>query len=466
MKTYTKKQLIWTLIMTSLLSITIAVVGMFALLRVNPFGLTLDSAQLQQAYEIISSHYYSEVDESVLQEGAVAGAVRALNDPHSSYMNAEETAAFRERLESSFEGVGAMIQQLNGKIIISDVLAGSPALAANLQPNDQLQAVDGTPVGDQTLDEVIAQVKGPAGTTVVLSIWRNGDIIEVPIVRASIAQESATAGVVADQSEGYGYIDMRQSFGSDTAKEFANALSTLGPVETLVIDLRDNPGGYLQAVNDILDTLLSKEQPYVIIEDKDGNQKPYTSKLTANAPYEYVILVNENTASAAEIMSAALQQLAEATIVGMPTYGKGTVQQQYTLLNGGVLKLTVEHWLTPDGSSINGVGVTPDIEVQSSMYYQLPAVILSETLDVNATSMKVMTVQYMLQVAGYDVSTIDGVFHENLVTILTQFQSDKGIPQTGVIDVPTANAINILLKAYLADTTHDFQLQKALELAR
>ncbi|MGL4953580.1 MAG: peptidoglycan-binding protein, partial [Culicoidibacterales bacterium] len=146
--------------------------------------------------------------------------------------------------------------------------------------------------------------------------------------------------------------------------------------------------------------------------------------------------------------------------------GKGTVQQQFDLLNGGVLKLTVEHWLTPDGSSINDVGITPDVEISSSMYYQLPSVILSETIGVGEANAQVLTVQYMLQESGYDVPAVDGVFSDKLVAVLEQFQTAQGLAKTGVIDVPTANAINSLLKAYVSDESHDIQLQKVLEIVK
>lgn len=463
-KKYTNKQLgIFLVIAISVSSCLTGVAGL-AIMRINFLGATLNSAELQQANQIISENYFGEIDQQQLQAGAISGAVQALGDRHSSYLTPEETADFRERLESSFEGIGAMIQALDEKVIISDVLENSPAETAQLQPNDQIQAVDGNSVTGQSLDEVISQVKGPAGSNVTLTIWRNGEVIDVELTRASITQESAKTNVDLDENAGYGYIDMRQSFGSETAAEFAQALSALGAVQTLVIDLRDNPGGYLQAVSDILDLLVSKEEPYVIIEDKNGEQRPFVSKLATNANYEYVILVNENTASAAEIMTAALQQLANATVVGKQTYGKGTVQQQFELLNGGVLKLTVEKWLTPNGTSIDGVGITPDIEISPSIYYQLPSVILSETIKVGEANTQVLTTQYMLQEAGYSLSAIDGVFSEALVPVLQQFQSDQGIEITGVIDVPTANAINRILKTYLSDESHDIQLQKAIEV--
>ena len=175
--------------------------------------------------------------------------------------------------------------------------------------------------------------------------------------------------------------------------------------------------------------------------------------------------MNENTASAAEIMTAALQQLAGAQVVGLQTYGKGTVQQQFDLVNGGVLKLTVERWLTPDGSSIDGVGVTPDIEIKPEMIYQLPRIILSDVFRVGDTDLKILTAQYMLRELGYDIEERDGYFSETFVPVLEQFQQDVSIPVTGIIDVATANAINQRLSEYLADESHDVQLQKAIELA-
>lgn len=462
---YTRKQVVRTAIISASIAAVVSVSIVALSLNVNIFGASLQTLELKQVNEIIQKEFYGSVEESQLQAGAISGAVSALGDIHSSYMSADETAAFRERLESSFEGIGAMIQSLDGKIVISEVLEGSPALKAGLQQNDQIQAVDGNSVENQSLDEVIAQVKGPAGSEVVLTLWRNGEIIDLPITRASISQESA-ATMTLDQEETYGYIDMRQSFGASTAREFAHVLEQLGAVSTLVIDLRDNPGGYLDAVSEILSTLVSSAQPYVIIEDRNGNQREMRSDLTENAPYDYVVLVNENTASAAEIMSAALQQLADATIVGTTTYGKGTVQKQFDLLDGGVLKLTVEHWLTPNGTSINEVGVTPDVEVSPSIYYQLPTITLSETIQVDQANTKVLTAQYMLSYAGYEIDQIDGVFHESLVGVLKQFQTDQKLPVTGVIDVPTANALNTLLKAYTNDYKNDVQLQRAIELVQ
>lgn len=464
-RTYTRKQLTLMLALSVIIGMMITLFGGFIILRINPFGQSLNSIELKQAKEIIAQNFYGEADQAQMQAGAIAGAVQALGDPHSSYLSPEETTAFRERLESSFEGIGAMIQALDGKVIISDVLPDSPAQVANLQPNDQIQAVDGNPVGEQSLDEVIAQVKGPAGTEVVLTIWRDGTVSDVPVTRASIEQASAKTSLEGAKNEGYGYIDMRQSFGTQTANEFAQVLKELGGVETLVIDLRDNPGGYLQAVSEILDTLVNREKPYVIVESKDGTQTPFTSKLPVNAAYQYVILVNENTASAAEIMAAALQQLAGAQIVGVTTYGKGTVQQQFDLVNGGVLKLTVERWLTPDGSSIDGVGVQPDIEVRPSMFYQLPRIILSQPLTIGDTDMRILTAQYMLRELSYEVEVLDGYFNEAFATLVQKFQTAEQLPVTGLIDVATANRLNQYLSDYLADESHDVQLQKALEVA-
>ncbi|MGL4972575.1 MAG: S41 family peptidase, partial [Culicoidibacterales bacterium] len=165
-KKYTNKQLgIFLVIAISVSSCLTGVAGL-AIMRINFLGATLNSAELQQANQIISENYFGEIDQQQLQAGAISGAVQALGDRHSSYLTPEETADFRERLESSFEGIGAMIQALDDKVIISDVLENSPAETAQLQPNDQIQAVDGNSVTGQSLDEVISQVKGPAGSNV------------------------------------------------------------------------------------------------------------------------------------------------------------------------------------------------------------------------------------------------------------------------------------------------------------
>ena len=240
------------------------------------------------------------------------------------------------------------------------VLENSPGLKAGLQVGDQITAVDGTSVTQMAFDEVAAHVRGEPGTNVVISIVRNGTQQDFTITRDNIKLKTVAHEMMENN---IGYIQIA-SFSEDTAQEFSDAYTDLKNqgMKGLILDLRNNPGGLLTTCVEIAKNLVPKGD-IVSIVDKDGNKEVYSSDLE-QVPYPIVVLINNNSASASEILAGAIQDTHSGTIIGTTSYGKGSVQTILPMMDDDAVKLTIAKYYTPSGRSIDGVGITPDIEVQ------------------------------------------------------------------------------------------------------
>ncbi len=321
--------------------------------------------KLDQLNGIIENYYLyeDEIDEDALIDGIYSGYASALGDPYTEYYGEEETKALFETTSGEFTGIGAtMSKNVNsGKITIVNVYKDSPADKAGLEEGDILTGVDGESTAGQELDTVVSKVKGEKGTEVVLTISRDGEEMDLTAVRDIIEVQT----VDYEMKEGrIGYIYVSE-FDNVTYEQFKDALEDLEEqgMEGLVIDLRSNPGGVVSAVTDMLKLLLP-EGTIVSTKDKYGNEE----KITCDGDNEFTkplaVLVNQYSASASEIFSAAVQDYGIGQIVGVTTYGKGVVQQIISMDDGTSMKVTIAEYYTPSGRSINGEGVTPDVEVE------------------------------------------------------------------------------------------------------
>lgn len=307
--------------------------------------------------------YDDEIDEDQLIEGIYSGYTGALGDPYTTYYDEEDTEALMESTSGEFSGIGATMSQSiqDGKITVTSVYADSPAEEAGLREGDILYQVDGREVAGESLETVVSWVKGKKGTEVTLYVIRDGDKLEFTAVRDTIQVQT----VEYEMKEGeIGYIRVSE-FDTVTYEQFQTALEALENqnMKGLVIDLRNNPGGNLNTVTDMLKLLLPKGT-IVSTKDKNGN----TEEITCDGEHEFkkplAVLVNQNSASASEIFTGAVQDYGTGIIVGTTTYGKGVVQQLMDLGDGTCLKLTIAEYYTPSGRSINGTGVEPDVEVK------------------------------------------------------------------------------------------------------
>lgn len=312
------------------------------------------------AYRFIETKYVNDTDDVKLIDGAIDGMVKSLNDPHSNYLSPKMYKTLMEQTEGSFAGIGVVMGMDNEqKIHIVGIMENSPGQKAGLQEGDEILAVDGVPVTQMAFDEVAAHVRGQAGTDVVLTIMRDNTNQDITITRDNIKLKTVGHKMLDNN---IGYIQI-VSFSEDTANEFNEAYNDLKNqgMKALVLDLRNNPGGLLTTCVEIAKKLVPKGE-IVSIVDKQGNKETYSSSLEA-PEYPLAVLINKNSASASEILSGAIQDTKAGTIIGNTSYGKGSVQTILPMFENDAVKLTIAKYYTPSGRSIDGTGITPDIEI-------------------------------------------------------------------------------------------------------
>ncbi len=329
----------------------------------------VDMSLLWSVWRLLQQHYIepSNLQRQTMIFGAVRGLVGAVNDPYTTFMTPDENKEFHESLDGHLQGIGAELALRNARIIVVNPLKGSPAEHAGLLPQDIVLEVDGWSTEGQTLNDVVTRIRGKKGTTVRLLIAHPDDIepVIVSIVRDDITIPSVRSTVQQTQSGAVAILEINQ-FGTETTVEVREALRKLVPVdlEGLVIDLRNNGGGYLNGAVDITSFLLSSGK-VVSVERRDGEpQRHYVDGRPLLPDIPLVVLINEATASASEILAGALQDHGRATIVGSKSFGKGTVQEVIDLPGGGSLRVTAARWLTPNGRNLGKEGVTPDVPVE------------------------------------------------------------------------------------------------------
>ncbi len=318
-------------------------------------------SKLDSVYEEIMVSYYIDPDEEMMQEMMYKGLVAGLEDPYSAYMTAEEYESYQASLTGEFEGIGITFTTDNeGDFVIISVSKNSPAEKAGLKAGDILLKADGKTY--ETMEAISQAIRGKAGTVVKITYSREGKEHEVDIKREKIVNETVT-GEVLDGNIGYISIS---AFEMHTSENFIDMLEDMEAkkVKGLIIDLRDNGGGIVNSCVEITDTLMGKGT-IVSMEDRYGNSEEFDSdKETTALPY--VVLINENSASAAEIMAAAIKDNTDNPLVGTTTFGKGIVQYTGKLDDGSALKLTIMQYFSPKGTVIHEKGVKPDYEVKNN----------------------------------------------------------------------------------------------------
>lgn len=423
--------------------------------------------KVKQAYELISSKYVEEVNEEELLEGAIQGMLSTLDDPYSVYMDKDTAKQFSDSLDSSFEGIGAEVGMEAGKIIIVSPFKNSPAEKAGLQPNDHVISIDGQSVEGSDLNDTVLKIRGKKGTKVKIEVLRSGsrEKLSFNVTRDEIPIETVFSSVKREGQAKYGYIEIT-SFSEETAKDFKEELAKLEDqkIKGLVLDVRGNPGGYLQSVEEILKEFVTKDKPYIQIEERNGNKKRYFSNLNEKKEYPVTVLVDKGSASASEILAGALKEAGKYEVVGETSFGKGTVQQAVPMGDGSNIKLTLYKWLTPDGNWIHKKGVEPTVEVSQPKHLVTAPLQLEKPLAVDMNDEQIKTAQILLKGLGYEPGREDGYFGKKMAEAVKDFQKTNKLKTTGNIDVKTAEMINKKISEQRLDGKHDVQLKKALEI--
>lgn len=320
-----------------------------------------------EAWAYVQEQFYGEIPaEENRVYGAIRGMVNTYGDENTAFIEPSRAAIFREDVSGSFEGIGAAVRMDEmGRLIIAEPFAGRPAAEAGLLRGDVVLAVDGVSLQDLSLYEAIGLIRGPAGTTVTLTVFRDGvdEPFDVPVVRARIELEV----VESDRLEGdIGYVRLTD-FSRGAAGKVAEAIRALeaeGSLKGLIFDLRDNPGGLLDE-SIFVSSQFVGEGVITTERLKEGKEQVYEAQpggVALDVPL--VVLINRGSASASEIVAGAIQANDRGTLLGEQTFGKGTVQIPHTLSDGSELRVTIAEWLTPAGKQINGEGIVPDVYVE------------------------------------------------------------------------------------------------------
>jgi carboxyl-terminal processing protease len=324
-------------------------------------------APFWEAWDLLQENYVDQpLDEEVLMRGAIEGMMSSLGDPHTTYMSPEQFERASAPLEGEYEGIGAYVDITGEYLKIISPMPDSPAEKAGLKPNDTIVAVNGEDMTGQDGNLVLKRILGPAGTEVTLTIQREGETetFDVTITRAKIIMPSAEGEMLED---GIAYVRI-YTYGDKTMTELRNALKDLMAQKPsgLIVDLRNNGGGYLHTAIDVTSQFVKGDQIVMYEEFGDGSREEFKSKsggLATNIPI--VVLVNGGSASAAEITAGALQDLGRAELVGTTTFGKGSVQRWSPLSNEeGAVRITIARWYTPDDRQIHEIGIEPDHVVE------------------------------------------------------------------------------------------------------
>ena len=325
------------------------------------------------AYNNIVNGYYEDVDSKKLIEAGISGMLNYLGDDYSVYMDEETSESFNEQVEGKYTGIGVEIVASEDGVTVNRVFEGSPAKEAGLEKGDIFIKVDGEDVTKKTPSDLSTMIRGSKTGKVKVVIKRGDEEKEYTLKLKEVNIENVEAKVIEKGKKKIGYIEL-SIFAENTYEQFNKKLKELEKenIDSLIIDVRDNSGGYLTSVTSIASLFLDKNKVIYQLDTK-GIVEQVFSLTKEKRKYPIVVLVNGASASASEILAAALQESYGATVIGTSTFGKGTVQAAYQLESGAIVKYTIQKWLTPKGNWIDKKGVTPDIEIELSQdYYNDP----------------------------------------------------------------------------------------------
>ncbi len=313
--------------------------------------------------ELLKTYYYEDVTEEELADGVLYGLMETVGDPYTCYYSAEEMEDLTADIEGIFHGIGAYLEMDYdaGYAKISGIIEGTPASQSDIKVGDYVVKVDGVDTYEMTLTDVVAMIRGDAGTQVVLTLNRGGEELEVTVTRQNIETPTVEYELLEND---IAYITVTE-FDDITPAQFSEALTQMETdnAKGLILDLRGNPGGSLAAVVEMCEMILP-EGMIVYTEDKYGQRSEYRCKGENELDIPMVVLIDGGSASASEIMAGAIKDYGTGTLVGTTTYGKGVVQKIFTYEDGSAAKITVSKYYTPNGYNIHGVGIEPDVEVE------------------------------------------------------------------------------------------------------
>lgn len=356
-----KKKIFGGIILTAIISAALTLGLVCLILGINSSNL-LEMGRFFVAMRFIEGSYVQEVERRQLIDGAINGMVNSLGDPHSIYLAPQLYSQLRAETSGAFGGIGVYMNFKNGGVQIMNVIPDGPGQRAGLLAGDEILAVDGKPVSEISPGEVALKIRGEIGTNVELLVHREGfEDMTYNLTRENIKVKTVAGKMIDDR---IAYIKI-SNFSENTGGEFKSTLAELesAGMKGLILDLRQNPGGVINSCVEIAQEIVPAGTITSVIK-RDGSKEVYTSALAA-ARFPIVVLIDKNSASASELLSGALQDTKAAIVVGETSYGKGSVQTLIPMAHDDGLKLTIAKYYTPNGKCIDGIGITPDVEIKS-----------------------------------------------------------------------------------------------------
>ncbi|MGI6425101.1 MAG: S41 family peptidase [Tepidanaerobacteraceae bacterium] len=421
---------------------------------------------LLQMEEFLQTNYVEEIDNIELLRGAVKGMVESLNDPYSEYFTPAEFKEFNESTSGNFGGIGVEIVLKDKYTTVVSIIEGSPAEKAGIRPGDKIIEIDGNNVTGLSSTEVSKRLKGDKGKKVSIGVLREGENqIKRFEIERDIIKVNPIESIVLGQ--GIGYIKIRQ-FNENTVENLDKTLNIFkeSGVVGIVLDLRNNPGGFLDQAIEATARFVPKG-PIVNIVSKNGNIQNYDSDLE-NSPFALVVLVNKGSASASEIFAGAVKDRNAGILVGEKTFGKGLVQRTLSLGALGGIKLTIAHYTTPNGTNINNTGITPDVVIEMDKTNPMSDLVpLNSTkiLSYGDIGLDVLGIQQRLQYLDLFKTQPDGVFGPRTEQAVKTLQTKSGLNSTGIADEKFYKALDQAIYKKLS-SAEDIQLRKAIDILK
>lgn len=429
----------------------------------------VESQKFQTIYDHLQNDWYFGKDIKDLDQYIIDHAIKGIAnendaDIHTEYLDKKDASTLMTSLSGSLTGIGIQYYEMNGAILVDKVFMDSPADKAGMKEGDIIKKVDGVDIKDKKIDDIKNMIVGEEGSKVVIEVLRGKETLSLEMIRAEVSL-TVYGYIIKDT----GVLEIA-SFSDNTAMEVAKYLASFDKqnVKNIIIDLRNNGGGYVNTAIDIASLFMEEGKPVLYQEDKDGNISEYdTQKVETRYTYDKIgILINENTASASELLTAAMKDHLNAQIIGVKSYGKGTVQTSIQFDDGSIFKYTIAEWLTPNKEKIHKVGITPDDEVKLDEAMSYGASGDENTYKVDMVGAGVKDMQVYLSFLGYDVDRKDGYYSQATASAVKQFQKDTGLKENGEITPElVSSAISASSRKWHDEKDKvDTQMIKALEV--
>lgn len=428
---------------------------------------------VEELYSLIEEQSVYELESGTLVEGALRGMASAIDDPYSTYYSKEEAAIHKASLAGEKVGIGIEMSEKNGKFLVISPVKSSPAEKAGIRPYDEIVQINDVRLDGKTMGEVMKLMQGKAGEEVSLVLYRPSieRHITVVVERAEMKNETVLSEIVEVEGVKIGHITITL-FAENTIEQWLEALTKLmeQDIKGLIVDVRDNPGGYLHSVAGIISTLGEQNKTFAYMQDAKGHMEPVRTvkvegleelnKAVRKLPL--VVLQNEGSASASEVFSAAMQSWGTGTLVGATSFGKGTVQESWNLANGGQVKLSTNKWLTPKEAWVHGKGVKPDVEAEQHPLFEIEFVPLRGRFEVGDFSEEVAYAQKVLYAFGFQIVRQDGYFDETTQEAIVDFRERYDLDEGDALDELFFEKLQEQITIYKSKKENDLQLQMAV----